>query len=76
MIVTPLSVTYFSPGCVSSQLPPPNAARSTITEPGRICSTISAVISLGEGRPGMAAVVTMMSTLLACSRYSSAARVL
>ena len=50
-IVTPLS-TISLPGCVSSQLPPVSAARSTITEPGRIARTASAVISLGAGRPG------------------------
>jgi len=33
-----------------------------MTEPGFIEATISAVISRGAGRPGMSAVVTMMST--------------
>jgi len=35
--------------------------------PGFMAATISAVISLGEGRPGIAAVVMRMSTFLACS---------
>ena len=60
MIVTPPTSTT-SPGCVSSQLPPVSAARSTITEPGRIFSTAEAGISLGAGRPGIAAVVITTS---------------
>src|SRR5581483_10849507 len=48
-IVTPLSTTV-SPGLVSSQFPPVAAARSTITEPGRIASTALAGISFGDGR--------------------------
>ncbi len=35
---------------------------STITEPGLMPATISAVISVGAGRPGISAVVTTMST--------------
>ena len=66
-MVTPFSVTYFSPGRVSSQFPPVAAARSTMSLPGRMLATISAVIRRGAGRPGMAAVVMMMSTSLACS---------
>lgn len=66
MIVTPFSVVYDSPGRVSSQFPPPWAARSTITEPGFIVVTMSAVMSFGDGLPGIAAVVTMMSTSGAC----------
>src|SRR5262249_18012840 len=46
-----------SPGCVSSQLPPASAARSTITEPGRIASTAPLGISNGAARPGISAVV-------------------
>ncbi len=37
-MVTPLS-TVSSPGFVSSQLPPVSAARSTMTEPGRMAAT-------------------------------------
>jgi len=62
--LTPFSTTV-SPGSVSSQLPPVSAARSTITEPGAIERTAAAVISSGAGRPGIAAVVTMMSCLAA-----------
>ena len=58
--VTPPTSTT-SPGRVSSQLPPVSAARSTITEPGRIRSTAEAGISRGAGRPGIAAVVITMS---------------
>ena len=44
--------TTVCPGSVSSQLPPASPARSTITEPGFIPSTASAVTSRGAGRPG------------------------
>ena len=65
MMVTPCRVTTL-PGSVSSQLPPCSAARSTITLPGFIERTISAVMSLGAGLPGINAVVMMMSTSFAC----------
>ena len=45
-----------SPSTVSSQLPPVSAARSTITEPGRMLRTISAVIEPRRGAPGICAV--------------------
>jgi hypothetical protein len=35
---------------------------STMTEPGFIEATMEAVMSRGAGRPGIRAVVTMMST--------------
>ena len=57
---TPPSTTV-SPALVSSQLPPVSAARSTITEPGAIAATASAVISVGAGRPGIGAVVMITS---------------
>jgi hypothetical protein len=41
-------------------LPPRSAARSTITEPGFMLSTIARVTSFGAGRPGMSAVVMTM----------------
>ena len=44
---------------------------STITLPGFIDCTISAVISFGAGLPGISAVVMMMSTSLACFANSS-----
>ena len=47
---------------------------STMTLPDFIDATISSVISRGAGRPGMSAVVMMMSTSGACSAYISAAR--
>ena len=46
---------------------------STMTLPGFIVATISAVIRRGAGRPGISAVVMMMSTSAACAAYSSAA---
>src|SRR5436305_1254861 len=49
-IVTP-SRTATSPGTVSSQLPPVSAARSTITDPGRIAATAAAGIRRGAARP-------------------------
>ena len=70
MIVTPWRTTT-SPGTVSSQLPPCSAARSTMTLPRFIVSTMPAVISRGAGRPGISAVVTMMSTSIAWRAKSS-----
>jgi len=55
---------------VSAQLPPASAARSTITDPGRMVATCASEISRGAGRPGISAVVTMMS----CLRIVSAIR--
>mmetsp|Transcript_9299 Transcript_9299/g.22847 ORF Transcript_9299/g.22847 Transcript_9299/m.22847 type:complete len:355 (+) Transcript_9299:2167-3231(+) len=66
MIVTPLSVTTVWPGLVMVQLPPPAAAKSTITEPGFIAFTMWSSISFGLGLPGMAAVVITMSHSLQC----------
>ena len=59
-IVTP-SRSTISPGTVSSQLPPVSAARSTITDPGRIRATAPAGISRGAARPGTSAVVIATS---------------
>ncbi len=56
MMVTPRTVLT-SPGRVSAQLPPASAARSTITEPGRIWNTASAVTRMGARLPGTSAVV-------------------
>jgi hypothetical protein len=62
MIWTPLSVTIASPATDSSQLPPRFvAAMSTITEPGFIRATASAVTRTGGLRPGTCAVVITMS---------------
>jgi hypothetical protein len=61
MMVTPFSVTYISSLLVSSQLPPPTAAKSMMTLPGFITSTASFNISFGDGLPGIAAVVIAMS---------------
>jgi len=47
---------------------------STTTLPGFIEATISAVMIRGAGRPGINAVVMMMSTSWHCSAYSSASR--
>ncbi len=51
MMVTPWRTTA-SPGTVSSQLPPCSAAMSTITLPGFMLCTISAVMQLGRGFAG------------------------
>ena len=51
MILTPPSSTV-SPALVSSQLPPLSPARSTITEPGFMLRTPSAVIRIGAGAAG------------------------
>ena len=78
MTVTPPESTI-SPGFVSSQLPPVSAARSTITDPGRMRATADAGISLGAGRPGIAAVVItrsnsgIRSSRAACWRCCSSA---
>jgi hypothetical protein len=61
---------------VPSTLPPLAAAMSTITLPGFIVATISAVMMRGAGRPGISAVVMMMSTSLVCSAYRAASRTL
>ena len=74
MIETPLGVTTSSSGTEPATLPPWAAAMSTITLPDLIEATISSVISRGAGRPGMRAVVMMMSTSGACSAYISAAQ--
>ena len=63
MIVTSCT-SIVSPGFDSSQLPPVSAARSTITDPARIDSTISAVINRGAGFPGICAVVITRSMIL------------
>jgi hypothetical protein len=69
-MVTPCLTTAL-PGSVSSQLPPCSAAMSTMTLPGFIVRTISAVMSLGAGLPGISAVVMMMSASRACFAYIS-----
>lgn len=65
IILTPLWTTILS-FSVSSQFPPVSAARSTITLPGLMSSTICLVMSLGAGLPGIRAVVMMMSTYSHC----------
>jgi hypothetical protein len=45
---------------------------STMTLPGFIERTISAVISFGAGLPGISAVVMMMSTSFACLANTAA----
>src|SRR6202521_842918 len=59
------------PAWVSSTLPPVSAARSTMTEPGRMPCTISAVTSSGALRPGTAAVGMTTSDFATCSPISS-----
>ena len=60
-----------SPGRDSSQLPPPSAARSTMTAPGFIDRTISAVMSLGANTPPISAVVITTSDCAHCAARSS-----
>ena len=52
-----------SPGTVAAQLPPASAARSTITLPGRMESTIGWVTMAGARRPITSAVQMTMSFL-------------
>jgi hypothetical protein len=66
-MITPLAVTVRSPATDPSTLPPWAAAMSTITLPGRMSATAAAVINRGAARPGISAVVMMMSTSAACS---------
>ena len=73
MIFTPFSSTV-SPGFEPSTFPPVSAARSTITEPGAISRTASAVISSGAGRPGIWAVVMITSWRFAASASSPRSR--
>ena len=73
-IRTPFTSITF-PGSVSSELPPVSAARSTMTDPGFIERTMSAVMSFGAGRPGIAAVVITMSfSFTAFARSSTSLR--
>ena len=69
-MVTPC-LTTACPGSVSSQLPPCSAAMSTMTLPGFMLLTISAVMSFGAGLPRIRAVVMMMSASWACLAYIS-----
>jgi hypothetical protein len=77
MMVTPFSVAIVSPAFESSQLPPSAlAAMSTMTEPGFIARTASAVTRTGGLRPGIWAVVitTSMPPMTALSSACWAAR--
>ena len=56
-----LPTVAVSPGCVSSQLPPPSAERYTMTAPDFMPATWLLLMSFGEGLPGIAAVVTTRS---------------
>jgi hypothetical protein len=68
--VTPPIRTSWS-GTVTAQLPPREAATSTITDPNPIARTASSVSSTGARRPGIAAVQITTSTLATtCTRNS------
>ena len=67
----PLVNLDYKPASDSVQLPPCATAMSTITEPGFIASTVSSWISTGALRPGISAVVMMMSACRARSCTSS-----
>src|SRR5882762_1228839 len=62
------------PGFVTSQLPPVSAARSTITAPGFIPRTASAVIRTGARFPGIAAVVITTSASRTWSAMNASSR--
>src|SRR5205085_1701159 len=62
------------PGAVTSQLPPVSAARSTMTEPGFMPRTASAVIRIGARLPGMAAVVITTSASFTCCAMNASSR--
>src|SRR5216683_1792419 len=70
MMVTPPTSTS-SPAFVSSTLPPVSAARSMMTDPGRMPLTMSPVTRRGARRPGTAAVVMTTSDFATCSPMSS-----
>jgi hypothetical protein len=77
MIVTAFGVSTVSPGRLSSQLPPrADAAMSTMTEPGFMRPTASAVTRTGGLRPGTWAVVmtTSMPPMASLSSACWAAR--
>ena len=57
------------PGTVAAQLPPASAARSMITLPWRIDSTIGWVTIIGALRPITSAVQMMMSFLATVRRH-------
>ena len=69
--MTPLSVTIRSSITVSLQFPPFSEAKSTMTEPGFMEATISAVQSSGASRFGIKAVVITISISGAISRNLS-----
>ena len=57
---TPFHVSSW-PSSVNSQLPPLAAAKSTMTDPGRIWLTMAALTNNGARPPGTAAVVITTS---------------
>ena len=56
------------------KVPPVAAAKSTITEPGFMLSTISLVTRRGAGLPGIRAVVMTRSVFLSCSAMAFCCR--
>ena len=75
-IVTPLAVTVASPSTVEATLPPLIDAMSTMTAPRFTLESMASSMSLGAGRPGMRAVVTMMSALATASSSMAASAAL
>ena len=72
MMMTPFSVVMTLPGSVSAQLlPKSDAPISTMTEPGIMVETASAVSNSGAGRPGTCAVVITISLFEAWCMYTS-----
>ena len=66
MMVIPAK-SIVTPFWVNSQLPPLAAAKSMITEPYFIASTVLFSINLGADLPGMLAVVMTISAFIAFS---------
>ena len=75
MIVTPWRTTTRS-WTLSAQLPPLSTARSTMTEPGFMSSTMAASIRTGAGLPGICAVAMQMSCFFRVSWMSADWRLL
>src|SRR5436309_4053929 len=72
-IRTPFRFTSV-PATASSQFPPVSTARSTMTDPGFMPPTASAVISTGARFPGIAAVVITISASLTCWARKASSR--
>ena len=70
--LTLLGVVFTSPGTVAAQLPPASDARSTMTLPGRMASTIGWLTMTGARRPITSAVQITRSFFATVVAISSA----